>query len=194
MCRRPLTGQNGRDFVYGSGGLTNHHGVGRDSFYSPAGVAAPGTPGTTTYGGAAYTNKPDSVGRLPAQQGRYGNFYETPGYQFRYDEQMRGVNAAASAGGYLESGRHLKDAMSYSGGLASQEYGNYFSRLQSAAGMGQTATNQGVAAGQNFASGSANIYGAEGAQRASSLTAQGNSQSNYINSLFKIGGAVAGFF
>jgi len=69
-----------------------------------------------------------SGSRLP-QGGRFGAFETSPGYQFNFDETLRGASAAASAGGYLGSGRAAKEAAQYASGLASNEYGNYFNRL-----------------------------------------------------------------
>lgn len=60
------------------------------------------------------------------------DFQADPGYAFRQQEQERALQRAASAAGGLGSGKFLKDAMSYSGGLASQEYGNAFNRFQTA--------------------------------------------------------------
>jgi hypothetical protein len=78
------------------------------------------------------------------------DFQADPGYAFRKQEQERSLQRAAAASGGLGSGKYLKDAMSYSGGLASQEYNNSFNRFQTAranklspfqslAGQGQTA-------------------------------------------------------
>jgi hypothetical protein len=41
--------------------------------------------------------------------------------------------------------------MNYGQGAASQEYGAQYNRLASLAGIGQTATNSGIASGQNYA-------------------------------------------
>lgn len=128
---------------------------------------APMTPGATP--------QPGGVGRLQTG-GRYDSFFESPGYQFAFDEGMRGVNAAASAGGFLESGRHLRDANIYATGMASQEYGQYFNRLASMTGAGQVATNTAVNAAGNFGNNVSSITADSGAARASGLVAQGNAR------------------
>lgn len=67
-------------------------------------------------------------------------FQASPDYQFRMEEQAKALERARSAGGLLGSGKYLKDALKYSGNLASGEFGNSFNRLMALAGMGQTAT------------------------------------------------------
>ena len=49
-------------------------------------------------------------------------------YQFRRDEQNRALANRQSAAGTVFSGEGLKEALQYSGGLASQEYANAFNR------------------------------------------------------------------
>ncbi len=88
------------------------------------------------------------------------DFNADPGYQFRLSEGEQAVNRAAGAKGGLYSGATLKALSRFNSGLASQEYGNAYSRfnndqttgfnrLASLAGIGQTATNQTGQAGQN---------------------------------------------
>jgi hypothetical protein len=55
-------------------------------------------------------------------------FKVDPGYQFRLDQGNQSIQNMAAATGNLNSGRALKDALSFSSGLASQEYGNAYGR------------------------------------------------------------------
>lgn len=79
----------------------------------------------------------------------------SPGYGFRFDEGVRGVDASGSARGDLLSGGQKKRLAEFGQGLASQEYGNEFSRLMQLAGIGQNAatvkSNTAVGAGSNLA-------------------------------------------
>lgn len=59
------------------------------------------------------------------------DFEADPGYQFRMDEGMRGVEGGAAARGGLLSGAALKAVQKYGQGLASQEYGNAYNRFTS---------------------------------------------------------------
>lgn len=90
---------------------------------------------------------------------RYGGFLESPGYKFLFDETMRGARAQGSARGGLYSGRMLKELQERATGLASQDFGNYTSRLLAASQLGANA-----AAGQASTSSNA------GANTASILT------------------------
>lgn len=58
---------------------------------------------------------------------------EDPGYQFAFDESMRGVSRQAKAMGMGESGNVLAALQERAGGLASQQYGSIIERLQSLA-------------------------------------------------------------
>jgi hypothetical protein len=76
-----------------------------------------------------------------AQQDAYGRFNVSPDYQFRFDQGNRAIQGGAAARGGLYSGRSLKDLTDYGQGQASQEYGNYYNRLNNTANMGQQAGN-----------------------------------------------------
>ena len=82
----------------------------------------------------------------------FGNSFETsPGYEFVRDEGQRNLGNSFAARGGAFSGNALRALSQFNQGLASQEYGNWWNRGAGLAGIGQTATNTGVAAGQNFA-------------------------------------------
>jgi hypothetical protein len=71
-----------------------------------------------------------------ANYGKYGkdfamsDFTTDPGYQFRLDEGMKGLNASAAARGGMISGAALKAATNYGQQAGSQEYRNAFNRYQ----------------------------------------------------------------
>lgn len=80
------------------------------------------------------------------------DFNADPGYAFRKQQGMDGIQSSAAASGGLLSGATLKALNSYNSDLASQEYqnaynrfsndqANAFNRLSTAAGMGQNAAN-----------------------------------------------------
>lgn len=74
-----------------------------------------------------------------------GEFERTPGYDFLLNEGLNAVDAQHAAQGSVGSGARDKDRMAYAQGVAAQEYGNQFNRLQNMANMGQQAA--GAAAG-----------------------------------------------
>jgi hypothetical protein len=64
------------------------------------------------------------------------DFFTSPGYQFRLDEGMREVDAGAAAKGMLRSGATLKGEQRFAQGLASEEFGNYYQRLNDLSKIG----------------------------------------------------------
>ena len=103
------------------------------------------------------------------------NFMTDPGYNFRFDEGMRGLERSAAARGGLLSGGFGRKAIRYGQDYASNEYSNVYNRISNIAGLGQVANNQSgqyaMMAGQgmgNAASNAANAtaYGQVGAGNA----------------------------
>jgi hypothetical protein len=97
----------------------------------------------------------------------------TPGYQFRLDQGMQGVQNSAAARGGLLSGGTLKAIQKYGQDFASNEYQNQFNRLNSMS-----------SAGQNAAAGQGNAAQAFGAAQAQNTMGAGNALASGI-----IGGA-----
>lgn len=98
------------------------------------------------------------------------NFYTSPGYQFRLDEGLRGINANAAAQGAFRSGATVKAEQAYGQGLASSEFKDYYNRLYDLSRLGENAaaqqgnadlaTGQGIAAtDRNAAAQQGSIYG-----------------------------------
>lgn len=119
------------------------------------------------------------------------DFEADPGYQFRMDEGMRGVEGGAAARGGLLSGAALKAIQKYGQGLASQEYGNAYSRFENdktnnynkLAGMvnsGQGATNQMSNTAGQFAQNNANALAAYGNAAGAGYMGQANALTGAI--------------
>ncbi len=119
------------------------------------------------------------------------DFEADPGYQFRMDEGMRGVEGSAAARGGLLSGAALKAIQKYGQGLASQEYGNAYSRytndqnntynkLAGLVNSGQGATNQMSNSAGQFAQNNANALGSLGNSQAAGYIGQANAINNGI--------------
>lgn len=119
-----------------------------------------------------------ALGEMQAlNSGDFSSFTNSPDYQFARDQGLQGLDRSAAARGSLGSGGHSADVMGYAGGLASQNYNNYYNRLSGLAGAGQTTATGLGSLGQNMAS---NIGGAQqniGNARASSYAAKGNANS-----------------
>jgi len=107
------------------------------------------------------------MGSAAERAGAMSRFETSPDYQFRRDEGLRGIqNSAAAREGGLGSSA-LRRMTAFNSNLASGEFNNYVDRLFGIAGLGQGATNTGVAAGQNTANNISNIYQNQGNARAS---------------------------
>ena len=141
---------------------------------------------------------PNSQGGLETQYGVPDlagipkfNWQADPGYKFRQQQQMDALQNSAFAKGGGLSGGFAKDAMTYSGNLASAEYQNVFNRLSTIAGYGPGANASGAQAAVNTGQGMANAAGSAGANRASGIVAQGNAWATCIN---QIGQAAGDYF
>lgn len=155
----------------------------------------PGTAGTETTqysaGGNLFSTmdaatqyaEANATGGMP-----YGGIQMDPGMAFRQQEGQRGIDRMAAARGQRFSGNTLRDSMRFNSGLASQEYGSAFNRLASIAGVGQTATGQQLAAGQNYANAFGANTNAAGQARASGYMGVNNALQSGINNGFNIFG------
>ena len=121
------------------------------------------------------------------------NYQADPGYAFRFNEGMKGLNASAAARGGLISGNALRAATDYGQASGSQEYGNAYNRyLQNNAQKLQayntnTANQQYLAnMGQSSANNQANAIGQFGNNAASNVIGAGNA-----NAAGMVGGANA---
>jgi hypothetical protein len=99
-------------------------------------------------------------------------FTQTPGYQYTQDEAMRAVMANQSARGLVNSGSTLRALQDRAANLADQNYGNYMNRLAALTGIGQTATGQGMAAGQGYGGQASGVIG-QGTAAANNFLTQG---------------------
>lgn len=131
------------------------------------------------------------------------DFQRDPGYQFRMDQGMNAIQNSAAARGNLNSGRTMKDLMEYGQDFASNEYNNAynrwnndrntrFNRLASLAGIGQTATGQGINSANNYGANTSNTAIGMGNAIASANIAQANRQGQLLGGLMGFGGQLGG--
>jgi len=64
-----------------------------------------------------------------AEMPTFAQLQMDPGYQFRFEQGMRGVNASAAARAGLQSGAALKAATEFGQGMGTQEYQNAYNRF-----------------------------------------------------------------
>lgn len=110
------------------------------------GLTSDGVPNSAPFSAGA----PAGTNALAAPD--YSAFFKSPDYQFRKDQGMQGIQNSFAASGGAKSGNALKALAEFNSNLAAGEFGNYFNRQASLAGIGQTASGQsgqaGIATGQ----------------------------------------------
>lgn len=79
----------------------------------------------------------------------FNNYRNSTGYQFRFNEGMRALDAGAPV---LNSGARLKAALNYGQNIASGEFGNYLGYLANQQGVGLSGASAQAGVGQNYAS------------------------------------------
>ena len=109
------------------------------------------------------------------------NYQADPGYAFRFNEGMKGLNATAAARGGLISGNALKGATDYGQAAGSQEYQNAYNRYltnnaQTLQAYNTNTANQQYLAnlGQSSANNQANQIGNFGNAAAGNIIGAGN--------------------
>lgn len=108
-------------------------------------------------------------------------FQETPGYQFAFNEGMRGVTNNLAALGMKNSGAAMKAINDYGQNMANQEYGNWLNRIAGLQQQGQGAAQGLAAANNNLAQGGSNALIAGGQAQASGVVGAANNWQNAFN-------------
>lgn len=109
-----------------------------------------GTSALNTLAGLYNLNSDGSAASTNTNLDPNSTFYQTPDYQFALGQGIKGVDAGAAATGSLDSGETRKAEIGYAGNLASGQFNNYATRLQSLAGIGQAAANSQAASGLGY--------------------------------------------
>lgn len=130
----------------------------------------------------------NALGALQAGTG--GSYTQSPSYAFRRAEGMRAVDAGMAARGLYNSTARDRAAARFADGLAAQDYDQWWNRNAALAGIGQTATTQGMQAAQNYGGNSANItnslasiYGQAGNAQAAGAIGQANAWGGALNNI-----------
>ena len=105
------------------------------------------------------------------------DFETSPGYQFRLNEGLKGIERFAAAKGMLNSGATLKAMNKFAQDYASGEYGNEFNRLATLAGFGNQPT--GGAESANIA----NLYSQTGNTQAQQYLNMGNARAGLYSGM-----------
>jgi hypothetical protein len=113
-----------------------------------------------------------------------------PGYKFGMDQGIAGINQNAASRGLLNSGANLKNLNMFAQDYAGTKFNDMWNHLGGLAGIGQTATNQLGAAGQNYANQFGNNAMAAGNARASGYANNGQTMGNALG---QVGGIAANY-
>jgi hypothetical protein len=129
----------------------------------------------------------DALSKLASSLGvdTGANFKKSPGYDFVFNEAMRGVNAGAADRGLIGSGARLKALQDRAAGLAStdyykykqfanDEYFNTLTQLGNMARMGATATGAGADATLHTTDKMAQFYGDIAGAKVKNINNQAN--------------------
>ena len=144
-----------------------------------------------------------ALGSLTQQVGQ-GWGPGSPGYDFQFNEGMRAVNNGLASRGLLDSGAAVKAAERFGQGLAATARGEELNRLQALAGVGQTATSQGVQAGQGVANAQTalttglgqtlgGIYGQQGTAAANGITGAAQPWQSAANNIWALASKGSGW-
>jgi hypothetical protein len=120
--------------------------------------------------------------------------YLDPSMAFRMKLGTQATERLANVGGGAISGNTMRALTDYGQNLASTEYGNAFNRFQTErgniyntlaniAGMGQSAVNTGVNAGQNFASTQTGLLTGQAAAQAAGTVGSANAYSGALGNV-----------
>lgn len=124
-----------------------------------------------------------AIGQLSGMLDPNYDHTTSPGYQFRMDEGLRGVENSAAARGLLGSGGTLKDIVRFSQGVAADDFNQQFNRTASVAAGGQQVGMGLGQMGQNAATNMGNAYMQAGNARASGYAGQAGAWGGALNNL-----------
>lgn len=111
----------------------------------------------------------------------FSQFYTSPDYQFRQQQGELGIERGANARGMNLSGGTLKDLAAFNSGLASTEYGNYFSRLMGLSQLGANSAGSLANSSTTAAGNIGNTAMGVGQAQASGIVGSANSYMGGIN-------------
>lgn len=133
----------------------------------------------------------NALGRLnAASTGDMSSFQASPGYQFRRNEGMRGIERTAASRGGAFSGNALRALSEFNSNIASNEFGNWWNQQAGLAGVGQQANSETAQAGQNYA----NQYGYNARAAADSRASGIENRANIIGAGLNSLGQIAGYY
>ena len=132
--------------------------------------------------GFAQQVQPQTNELADAQQG-FGDWRDNSGYQFRFNEGVRALDAGASASGVRNSGAAQKALAKYGQNIGSQEFYNYLGALTGQQQVGTGAANALSGVNSNYANAASNIAQQQGQNIANSAVAKANNTNQMIGGI-----------
>lgn len=175
--RAPAASDGGAAFTNGTGINALARGLMAGTRGSPTTYRVNGQTFQTMEEAQAYANANKTGGTA------YGGYTKTPGYDFRMKTGLDAIEASAGARGGLYSGAAMQDALKYGQDYASNEYGNYLSRLGARADTGLGAATLSNSATQNAANNMSNALGNAGNAAAAGSIGGYNAVTGGMNNL-----------
>lgn len=109
-----------------------------------------------------------------------GVFFNSPDFKFNRDQGQQAIDRSLAARGRALSGAGVKAGARFAQGLASSEFGNFYNRLASQAGLGQAAAGSTASAGANASNNISNAFMQNGMNRASAYQQQAAGVNNAV--------------
>lgn len=138
----------------------------------------------------AYNNDLDTYNKAKAWAEQYGtpltqeqitqNITSTPGYSAELNQGIDAISKMAGAGGYVGSGRALKELMSYGQNTLSKYYNQTLNNLGQVAAAGQQASTTSGGYNTQFGNNLAQLYNSLGENQANSILAAAGARSNAL--------------
>ena len=128
---------------------------------------------------------------LADAQQAFGDWRDNTGYQFRFNEGIRAIDAGAPI---RNSGATLKARQQYGQNIGSQEFYNYLGALTGQQQVGTGAANALSGVNTTYANNAGNIAQTQGQNLANSAVARANNSNNTLNGITSSFSNVLGAF
>lgn len=131
---------------------------------------------------------------LADAQQAFGDWRDNTGYQFRFNEGVRALDAGASASGVRNSGAAQKALTKYGQNIGSQEFYNYLGALTGQQQVGTGAANALSGVNSTYANNASQIAQQQGQNLANSAVAKANNSNNLMSGVASSFGNAVGMY
>jgi len=147
--------------------------------------------GPQEYGFAQSAQPMPQTNQLADAQQAFGDWRDNTGYQFRFNEGVRAIDAGAPV---RNSGATLKARAQYGQNIGSQEFYNYLGALTGQQQVGTGAANALSGVQSNYANNASNIAQNQGQNLANSAVARANNTNNMLSGITSSFGNAVGMY